>query len=145
VLGLAARAAPEHELQQGFALVAPVAASAAPVALFLLGLYLWTHRAALGRVDRAVAVLVAGKLLMFPAFSFAIAMLLLQWRLITLDQGRVLVLLSGAPTAITTFAIAHEYGTGEQPIAQGIVLSTALSAVTLPAVVQLADWLRAMG
>ena len=112
-------------------LMAPIGRSAAPVALFLLGLYLWVNRGRLVEVGQWDVVHVAYKLLVLPAITLVLVGLA---RLFGLDlvSVQVLLILAAMPTAITTFSLAHDLGVGEETVARTIVLSTVLSMLTVP-------------
>src|SRR5690606_29600915 len=82
------------------------------VALFLLGLYLFAHRARLRRVDAGDAAHVAFKGLLMPALTFAAAWALVRLGALEPLEARTLCILSAMPAAITTFSMAHEHGVG---------------------------------
>lgn len=128
--GLAARALPDGALTAVWLPLEGLAASASPVALFLLGLYLWTHRASLGARDPALGAMLLSKLAILPAAALGAAVALHGAGWLGDAEARVLVVLAAAPTAITTFAIAHDHGLGERPVAAAIVASTVLSLGT---------------
>ncbi len=132
VLGLLLRWTPW--MDTAHALLAPVGHSAAPVALFLLGLYLYVHRAAALTPGLAGLVHVAMRLLVFPIVLTGLVTVALQQGLLQREAAQVFVLLSATPTAIATFALAVEFEQGAEDVAQSIVLSTMVSAVTLPIV-----------
>jgi predicted permease len=48
--------------------------------------------------------------------------------------ARAVVLLACTPSAIATFSLAEELGLGQQRVAQTIVATTLVAAVSLPAV-----------
>lgn len=136
-VGLAARMLPVAQLNDLNALIKPVGASAAPVALFLLGVYLWLHRSKVARIRLPGLAHVATKLVLFPA---------VMWACVAAAQAagwhdpmtaRVFLLLSACPTAIATFALAQDLGTGRDRVAQAIVGSTIASVLVLPLAVAL--------
>lgn len=144
-VGLLIRALPDERTEPALSWLAPVGASAAPVALFMLGLYLHLHRDELRRIDLPTGALVGLKLLVFPALALAVVLGARQMGAgIGGVEAQVLVLLCAMPTAITTFSISQDYRVGRDVVARGIVLSTLLCLVTLPvvaAIVQgLASW-----
>jgi predicted permease len=135
-VGLAARALPEELVDGTVALLEPLGASAAPVAMFLLGLYLHRHRDALA-LDAVVLRHVALKLFVLPAITFALALALRAFGQLEVLEARVLVLLAAMPAAISTFAIAERFGVGERRVCQAVVATSWISALTIP----VATWL----
>lgn len=133
VLGLAARSLPASLRTSTVEVVGPVGASAAPVALFLLGLYLHTHRRSLWRMDRSSWLHVATKLLAVPGVTLALTALGGRLGWLTPLEAQVLLLLAAMPAAITTFAIAQELEIGVARVTQTIVASSLLCVVTVPA------------
>ncbi|GMV40192.1 MAG: hypothetical protein AMXMBFR64_19080 [Myxococcales bacterium] len=130
LVGLAARGLPPPALEAVWLPLDAISRSASPVALFLLGLYLWVRRADVRRLDTAAAAILACKLAVLPAAALATALLLTRVAGLQPAEARVLLVLAAAPVAITTFSIAHEHGLGEQAIAKAIVASTLASLVT---------------
>lgn len=140
LVGLLVRGMPEGVVTTVNALIKPVGASAAPVALFLLGLYLWAHRRDGSGEPGVVLLHVAGKMVWFPAVVAACVFgaRALGWA--EDDAARCMLLLSATPSAIATFALAQEFGLGQQRVAQAIVASTVLAAGALPAAVWAVGW-----
>jgi predicted permease len=132
VVGLAARSLPEPMQELALEVAKPVGASAAPVALFLLGLYVQQNLRVLRRVDVSAAVVVGCKLLLLPTVTFGVVLALSTWGGLGALEARVLFLLAAMPAAITTFAIAERYDVAAQEVSQAIVLSTLVAALTLP-------------
>ncbi len=127
--GLAARALPDAPREAAVALLGPLGQAAAPVALFVLGLYVFEHRSVLrirGLVDPFAW---APKLLLLPLAGWGGAVAL---GLVGAEHD-VVIALCAMPTAITTFAFAQELGVGREVVARAIVWSSALSAVSLTA------------
>lgn len=135
-VGLAARALPSEVVGASVEILAPLGSSAAPVAMFLLGLYLHRHREAL-RLDAVALRHVVAKLVVLPAATFALALAFHRAGMLGTTEAHVLVLLSAMPAAISTFAIAERFGVGEKRVCQAVVASTWISAATLPAMVVL--------
>lgn len=131
-VGLGARALPPEASSVLVELLRPLGAAAAPVAIFLLGLYLHRHRRALV-LDGVALGHVAAKTLLLPLLTFAWALLFHAVGVLAVLEAQVLVLLAGMPAAITTFAIAQRFGVGEARVSQAIVASTLASALTLAA------------
>lgn len=130
--GLALRATPDTLRRAVLTVADPMGRAAGVVALFLLGLYLFTQRGRLLAAGTGALATTALKLGVFPALVLgAIAATASLWPLGGLERS-VLVLQAGMPVAITTFALAEEYRTGRELLSCAIVLSTLLSLVTLP-------------
>lgn len=133
LVGVGARWAPEALRVGSVALLAPLGKAAAPTALFLLGLHLHTHRRRLARIDAGTVAHVVAKMGLLPLVTVGV---ILALRPLGLPEGTapVLLLLSAMPPAITTFAIATEFETGADRVAQAVVVGTTLAAVVLPLV-----------
>jgi malonate transporter and related proteins len=131
VVGLAARWLPAGVLDAVLPVVTPLARMAGPLALVLIGLFLFTWRARLRPDGRAVAPVLA-KLVLVPALTAALVIPLSLAELLTPLQGRLLLVLSAMPTAISTFALAREFRIGQERVALAIITSTALSVGLLP-------------
>jgi predicted permease len=137
IVGLAARLLPESARPILDALLGPLGRSAGPVALFLLGLYLYAHKDEVRRVDAADLWHALFKLGVLPALTFGLVYALRARGWIEPMEARVLFLLSAMPAAITTFSMARDAGRGEERVSRAIVLTTVVSALTIP----LALWL----
>jgi malonate transporter len=105
------------------AVLSPVGRSAGPVALFLLGLYLYTHRAAVFVRAPTAAAAVAAKMTLFPALVGA-AVYLVPGAAAAPNAVAVAFVQASMPVGITVFALAEEYGAGQALSARAIVLST---------------------
>jgi predicted permease len=131
-IGIAARALPRSTLDHIERAASPIAASAAPVAIFLLGLYVWTRREVIaGQVQGALSH-IATRLFVVPAFTAAVTAVAVAFGDLPLEQARVFVVLSGMPAAITTFSLAHDAGVGGRVVAATIVRTTLLAVIMLP-------------
>lgn len=110
----------------------PFADSAAVVALFLLGLHVFTERARLRSIGAAVLSLVAVRMLLAPALvlGLAWAAVILGW--LPPELARVHVLLAAMPLAITTFSMAHDAGVEADRVAGAVVVSSMLAVLMLP-------------
>lgn len=121
------------QVRQGVdGVLAPFAQSAAVVALFMLGLYLYDQRSYFTAVSVTLVRSVVIRLVLMPSL-----VLLTVWAMVALGwmssiEGRVHVMLGAMPVAITTFAIASEVGQGQERVAGLIVWSTGLALVSLP-------------
>lgn len=132
LLGLALRWAPAAPRDTLVAIVTPIGATAAPVGAFVLGAYLERHRGALLRAEPGVLLATAARLALVPAIALGLAHVLVSRDLLAPIDARLAVLLAAMPAAISTFSIAHDEGQGIEPTAGAIVLTTVLSALTVP-------------
>ncbi len=132
LVGLAGRALPTLARAEVAAALRPLAASAAPVALFLLGLHLYLERERLRALDLPGLAHVALRLLLIPGLTLGLAMLAVRAGALDPAHARIHVVLAAMPAAITTFSIAHQAGTGTDRVAATIVGSTLLALLTLP-------------
>jgi len=131
-LGFAGRLLPAPALELCAALALPLARSAAPVALFLLGLYLHTHRARLRRLDGADLGIVAAKVVLLPVLTLGAAWALVDAGWLRPADAQIFVLLAAMPAAIATFSLARELGTGQDRMGRAVVASTIASMATIP-------------
>ena len=136
-VGLVVRQLPATVQSPLLAVMTPIGAAAGPVALFMLGLYLFVERRRLLALDLPAAVTCACKLALYPALTAAALAAVRPFAPLSLEAAQVVVLVSAMPTAVTAFALSEEYGTGRETVAYAIVLSTVVSLATLPA---LAAW-----
>ena len=132
LVGVLMRLLPDDALSGAQSLLAPLAGSAAPVALFMLGLFLHHKRALLARPDAGVFFHVAARQLVAPGLALAVAFGAVALGMAP-ELARVQVVLAAMPAAVTTFSIALENGTGADRVGAAIVWSSALSVVLLPA------------
>lgn len=130
-IGLVARAVPEGPRGAGLALIAPLAAGAAPVALFMLGLYLASAPRGSARSLPVFGHTVL-RVLVAPVLTAGVAVMAHAWGGLDAEHAAVFVLLAGMPAAITTFAFARDARIGEASIAGAIVQSTLAALFTLP-------------
>lgn len=119
--------------------VGPLGQAAGPVALFMIGLYLWERRGLLrrGRLGAGVGALTVLKLAAYPALVWGLVVILEPILPVSALQRSVLVLLAAMPVAVTTFSLAEDFGVGRETISVGIVVSTLASLVTLTIVASL--------
>lgn len=142
LVAFAARALPEPARESLEALATPLGRAAAPVALFLLGLYLYAERARVLDVERGDLAQPVAKLVLLPALTLAGALGLRHVGWLSTPEAQVLCLLAGMPAAITTFSIARELGVGVERTSRAIVSTSLLCIATLPVVLWLVlDWL----
>jgi malonate transporter len=134
VLGLALRGLPEAGIDGARWLLAPLAGSAGPVVLFMIGLYLHRHLRVLTDIDGVAAAHVVLKLVGLPLCTAAALLALDGGGLLAADTWRMALLLAAMPTGAAAFALASDLHVGEQRTAQAVAASTVASALTLPAV-----------
>jgi malonate transporter and related proteins len=132
LVGLAARPLPAQALEAMDAVLTPLGRSAAPVALFLLGLYLYVNRARMRQVDGGDVAHVMFKVVLMPALTFGLVWALAQAGWLGSLEARVLAILSAMPAAITTFAIARDLDVGAERASRAVVSTTLASALTIP-------------
>lgn len=133
LLALLARQLPQGAQHGLTELIAPLAQSAAPVALFMLGIYLHEERAAFGRWSAPLSRLVALRLLGAPLLVWALGTGTLRMGWLTHEQLVVHVMLAAMPAAITTFSIAYDTRANPERTAAAIAWSTLLSIPSLAA------------
>ncbi|KIG14015.1 malonate transporter [Enhygromyxa salina] len=132
ILALLARAAPEAWLVPVIGPMQWIGGAASPVALFMIGLYLHAQRRELLRLRWTDAMMIAAKLFVLPALALACVLACLELDAISLEAGKVVLIQASMPTAITTFALAEEYGIGRETIVRGIVGSTIVFMLSFP-------------
>ena len=108
-----------------------VGAAAGPLALAALGMGLAEF--GVGRDRRLTAALVTVKLLVHPLAVWGLA----AWLGLSSLETRTLVLLSSIAIGSNVYLMARQFGVLEGPVAQSLLVSTALSAVTTPLLVAL--------
>lgn len=140
-IGLVGRAAGPDVAAEVARVAQPFARSAIPVVLFMLGAYLYEHRASLRRWDRQIVSVLGARLLLAPA-----VVLLLGWGaygagVLSSQALGIHVLMAGMPVAITTFSLAKDFRTKPEQMASAIVWSTLLSMISLPLWWVLVGWL----
>lgn len=133
VAALMLRWAPEHIAAGVATWIAPIAASAAPVALFMLGMYVYQERRRLVRIDGWVIAHIGARMILAPCLVLLAAAGFVAAGLLSPELGMLHVILASMPAAITTFSIAHDYERGEEVVASTIVWSSVLALVGLPA------------
>ncbi len=132
VVGLLARWLPATTGAAVDSLITPVASSAAPVALFLLGLYLHGERRAVLRPSLGALVHVLTKLVVLPLCTVSALWLLSYVGPLPEGGATAALLLSTMPAAITTFSLSESLGVAEVAVAQAIVLTTLVAALVGP-------------
>lgn len=131
-VGLLGRLAPAGYRAQALPWIDPLANSAAPVALFVLGLHVWGERHLLARVDGPLLAHLALRQIAAPAVVFGLAAGAVRLGFLDPSLGAVHVVLASTPVAITTFALADRAGVGQTRVAAAVVWSTVLAVLALP-------------
>lgn len=109
--------------------------AAGPVALFSLGLFFATRRAPpIGETLGKSAAIAAFKMLLLPATAFALATLL---HVNEPAYRGALALFTVVPTAVGAFVMASQYGRYVDETAAAIAFTTALSVLSISAVLVL--------
>ncbi|MEM1347880.1 MAG: AEC family transporter [Myxococcota bacterium] len=131
-VGLLALRLPLEARQVALPWIAPVASSAAPVALFLIGLHVFVERRRLAAIDAQLFAHVGIRQLMAPAVVGVLSYAAVRAGMLTAQFAQVHVLLASMPAAIGTFSMAHHVGAGQEQAAAAVVWSSALALVVLP-------------
>lgn len=131
LVGLLLQRTPAGARQEVERLLAPLAAAAAPVALFVLGLYIFQNRRVLRLGGLADVLAWVPKLVVLPLLAWGLATLVG----LTPEEAGATILLAAMPTAITTFAFALDFGVGQDVTVRAIVWSSSLCLITVPLVV----------
>lgn len=123
-----------------------IGVTAGPVAIFMLGLYVWERRAALAKLRVPAMVAVTLRLLVMPAITACVLFALRDVFVLTPLESAVVLSQSGMPTAITTYSLAEEFGVDRETVAAAAILSALVSLVTLPVVMSAAEqWFLGVG
>ena len=113
-------------------LVDYLAQAAAPCALFAMGVTLALRP--LTRVPVEIGYLVAAKLIVLPATVYAVLSLAGNFDPVWVYSA---VLLAGLPTATNVFVISQQYGVWQERASATVLITTALSVLTLPVLLYL--------
>ena len=141
IVGLAMRVFSDSAQAVMFDYAMIIGVSAGPMAIFMLGLYVWESRSALRRLRFPSVVAVGLKLVMLPIVTLGILLLLRPVLPITALESAVILSQSAMPTAITTYSLAEEYRNDRETVASAAILSAIVALVTLPLVMSLAEHL----
>lgn len=115
-----------------------IGVSAGPVAIFMLGLYVWDRRVELARIRFAPIAVNVFKLLVYPAVTFAVIILFVHRYDISRDMMLVAAAQSAMPVAVTTFSLAEEFELDRETVASAAILSSVVALVTLPLIAEAA-------
>lgn len=132
VIGLLVRTLPAGGRTATLDWITPIAQSAAPVALFVIGLHVFVERRHLAHVSGPLVAHLSVCLLITPALVTGLALAAVHAGWLTPSLGRVHVILASMPAAVTTFAIAERSGIGRERVAAVVVWSSALALILLP-------------
>ncbi len=132
IVGLTVRAGPSSARALAGDVLAPLSSSAAPIALFLLGLHVFVERRRVLGLGRAVLGLVAARMVLAPAIMLALAWGAHWAGWLPAELARLHVLLAAMPLAITTFSMAHDAEVEPDRVAAAVVASSLLALVMLP-------------
>lgn len=130
--GVAARWLPPEPLAFVGSCAGSIAASAAPVALFLLGLYLWGERATMTRPNREVAAHLMVRGLWLPGVVLGMCVVATRMELLSPSLAKLHVTLAATPVALTTFSMALDQGEGQRSVGAAIVWSSFVALGSLP-------------
>ena len=117
----------------------PLAASTAPVAMFLLGLYLVHNWDRVRAAEAGVWTHVVVRMVVAPAVNAAVALWWFEIGTLSATTAAVVVVLGGMPAAISTFSIAQYEGVAADRVASVVVRSSVAAVVTMPVLATLAD------
>jgi predicted permease len=106
-----------------------LAVSASPVALFVLGTYLYGHAFKANMYE--IGVVTIWKLVALPLIVFGV----LSVFHVSVFSSNALILYAGMPTAVSALIIAKSYGFNTNFIAAAILVSTNVSLVTLSGII----------
>lgn len=113
-------------------LVDYLAQAAAPCALFAMGVTLALRP--LNRVPVEIGYLSVAKLILLPAVVYVVLSLAGNFDPVWVYSA---VLLAGLPTATNVFVISQQYGVWQERASATVLITTALSVVTLPVLLYL--------
>jgi len=119
--------------------LSPLGASTAPVAMFLLGVYLadqWEH---VRIAEPGVGTHVVLRLVVAPAVNAGVAIALHRAGALSGRAVAIAVMLGGMPAAISTFSRAHYEGVAADRVASVVVRSSLAAVVTMPILATLAE------
>lgn len=108
--------------------------SAGPVAIFMLGLYVWDRREALRKVQAPALAISVLKLALFPAIAIAIVLALRTSFPLTDMEAMIVATQAAMPVAVTTLSIAEEFKLDQDTVASSAILTSIVSLVTIPLV-----------
>jgi predicted permease len=108
-----------------------LAASASPVVLFALGIFIAKNKIVTSSLAHASAISIL-KLLLLPLIFFGFSMTILTDYTMTVS-----IIMAAMPVAITPFVLSEIYDMDKKIIVSAIIMSTILASLWLPLVI---DW-----
>lgn len=123
----------------------PLAASTAPVAMFLLGLYLVANVDLVREAEPGVWTHVFLRMVVAPVVNAGVSLALFEAGTISATTMAVIVVLGGMPAAISTFSRAHYEGVAADRVASVVVRSSIAALVTTPFLATVAEQLSRRG
>lgn len=103
-----------------------------PLVMLMIGIFMHAHPIKKIAELKLPVIYTLTKLLLFPCIA-----ILLLCKTSIKEASFTMVVDLGMPSAITTFAMAEIYGLNKKFVANAIVLSTAVSIITLPLIIWL--------
>ena len=144
LIGLLGRGLPDAVRVPVLAGIAPLAAAAAPVALFLLGLYIALHWRSVHPREPSLWGHVLTRLFVAPVLATLVVVPLMLWAGLAAQDATLVVLFAATPIAVTTLVLSAHVGVGMASIAGAIVVSTVVALATLPVAIRAALQLSAL-
>ena len=112
--------------------IGPVAKSAAPVALFLLGLQVYQERQKMVAFTPPLFRHLAIRQVLAPTLMLALALGATSMGGLSSDLAKVHVMLAAMPLGVATFSMAHQARVGPELVTAALVWSSLLALVLLP-------------
>ena len=109
--------------------IAMLGATASPIALFSLGIFMY------GKKNKKIklSLLISGlKMILFPTVAILISVFIFKQ-----TDIKVLALISAMPVAVTTFSIAEKFKLDQELIGSSIIVSTLLVFIIAPIIILL--------
>ena len=109
--------------------IAMLGATASPVALFSLGIFVYERK----NKNLKLSFLISGlKMIVLPAIAILVSIFIFKQH-----DVKVLALISSMPVAVTTFSIAEKFKLDQELIGSSIIVSTLLLFLVVPAIIWL--------
>ena len=112
--------------------IEPVAKSAAPVALFLLGLQVYQERAKMVVFDPPLLRHLGIRQLLAPSLVLALAIIAVATGGLDPSLAKVHVMLAAMPLGVATFSMAHQAKVHPDLVTAALVWSSVLALILLP-------------
>ena len=137
--GLAARLLPDGFQGQVVDYALVLGMSAGPVAIFMLGLYLWDRRAEMLRAQAPAFAVAFAKLVVFPVIAVGVVWALRGAFAMTDMEVMIIATQASMPVAVTTYSISEEFDLDQTTVASAAILTSALSLITIPIAMSVAS------